>query len=263
MRNPKQLYQHGKAQLNKGNYKDAINAFIQILEENPNLPAVWNKLGISFSEIKAYNKAVDSFKNGLKYDPQNKSLYHNLGIIYYRMQEYQKVYEIFKKGVELYPNYHFFWNNIGVACMFLGKIEESINAYKEALKLNTQYGTAWKNLCNNYSKIGVEFNFEDLKPNQELSWYFLAKALLNAELYDDSLDALNQCLHLNPGFHVAYKLRKEISSYKKLNKIVLKAKNENSWTKIQTNKTKIENINKKKEDDEDIFIKRIKQTQKK
>jgi tetratricopeptide (TPR) repeat protein len=262
LKNLKELYREGKFQLKKGNYKNAINVLFPILEKNPNLPRVWNQLGICFSKINAHERAIECFENGLKYDPKNKSLYHNLGIVYYQKQDYQKVFEVFKELVKIYPKNHLFWNNIGVACMFLGKVQDSIDAYKKALEINPQYDTAWKNLCKNYSKMGVEFNYEDLKPNQELSWYFLAKTLLNSEFYEESLDALNQCLTLNPGFHAAYKIRKEISKSKKLfsiNKVI-----DNDISKREVSPKEIKTIEvQNKKDKRDPLFHRFKETQQK
>ena len=156
-----------------------------------------------------YNQAIDISKQALLLEPKSKYAWRNLGVAYYYKEEYDKVINAFNRALELDPNNIAYWNNLGVACIHKGNFDKAIDAFKRILDINTEYESAWRNICIAYNKKGVNFDFRNLKPNSDVSWYFLAKELLYSEFYEDALYACERCLSINPSFHDAFKIREK------------------------------------------------------
>ena len=61
---------------------------------------------------------------------------------------------------------------------------------------------------------GLDFKYDEYKPNTEVSWYFLAKKLMFKGFYDDAIYACNFALKINPSFAGAISLRDKIINAK-------------------------------------------------
>ncbi|MEJ2250145.1 MAG: tetratricopeptide repeat protein [Candidatus Lokiarchaeota archaeon] len=259
------MYQKGKTQYNSGNYQEAIENFSKVLKSKPNIPHVWKRLGICYLKLYDYDKAMDAFEHALEFESASESVYHNLGILFFRRKNYEKVLEIFSKAVEYFPENSLFWNNIGVVNSQLGNSDEALKAYKRALEINHKYESAWINLCKHYIRMGVEFNVDDIKPNTEVAWYFLAKSLLDADLFMESLYAINECIKLNPTFRAAFNVRREIRNNLKINQEREKKLDSRKSYKEKSKfkKLKTDSQSKELDNESDSLYERFKKTQKK
>jgi tetratricopeptide (TPR) repeat protein len=52
-----------------GHYLDAIKCYERILQRDPNMPEVYNNLGLDYYHLKRYEKAIVTLQHGLKLDP--------------------------------------------------------------------------------------------------------------------------------------------------------------------------------------------------
>lgn len=157
-----------------------------------------------------FDRAIKVFRQILLTDPTNKHAWLNLGVAYYHKKEYNKVIHAFTRALEFDPENITCWNNLGVAYNYLGDYDKSIDAFKHMLDINPEHDSAWRNLCLTYNKRGLSFDFKGLKPNSDISWYFLAKELLENQYYNDGLHACDRCLAINPSFRDIFKIRKSI-----------------------------------------------------
>ncbi len=187
-----------------GNYDKARDLYEEIIKTNPYLTKVWNNLGLSYLKLKNFEKAIEVMKEGLKLDSEDDSLSRNLGVAYFYAEEYQNSIEVLQKCLKNSPHNETLLCNIGISYSHLGNHKKAIKTYKLVLDLDDRYVSAWKNLCLTYTRMGVDFKYDDLKPNSEIAWFFLSKALLTSGLFDEALDACNKALRKNPGFHAAY-----------------------------------------------------------
>jgi len=206
----KELFQKGKDYYQTKNYDQAIQYYKRITFLYPNSIKAWNNLGICYVKIEDYPNAIQSFENAIKIDNQNLSLWNNLGKVYYHKHDYDHVIETYEKANKFFPDSDFFWNGIGMVYNHLGDFDNAINAFKSALDKNSKSKSAWNNLCLAYTKKGVDFDPNAFKPNTEVSWYHLSKALLISGLYKDSLDAINRSISLNPSFNTAFTFKSKI-----------------------------------------------------
>lgn len=236
-------------------FEEAKELYEGIVKSNPNLIRAWNNLGLSYIKLDNFTKAIEIITEALKIKPDNNSLLRNLGIAYYSAEEFEDAIKVFEKCQKNMPNNETLWCNIGGAHFQLGNHEEAVKAYKNALVLNDRHLYAWKNMCLAYSRMGVDFKYDDSRPNSEIAWHFLSKSLLISGLFEDALDACNQALRKNPSFRAAYIFRNKIRSMIREKKAVTIAR-----VKALTRRT----VGVKREvKQDDIYYQRFKKVQEK
>ncbi|GAG99191.1 unnamed protein product, partial [marine sediment metagenome] len=157
-----------------------------------------------------YKKAIVAFKKAVEVNEKKELIWSNLGKAYYHNGEFAMVIETYKRALKIYPNNTFYWNGIGAMCIELNKFDDAVKTFKQVLDIDHKNHTAWKNLCMAYGKKGVVFSSKEFKSNSEVSWHQLSKTLLVSSLYEDSLDAINRALSINPSFNAALILRNKI-----------------------------------------------------
>ena len=196
----------------QGDYENARALYKEIIKINPYLIQVWNNLGTTYIKLNNFEGAIEILEKALKFEPEDESVWRNLGIAYFYKTEYDKAIEIFKKCLNYTPNNEILWCNMGVAYAYLGNQRLAIDAYKHALDLNDSYKIACKNLCLLYMKMGVDYDYNSIKINSDVAWFFLSKALMRSGLFEDALDACNRALRKNPSYQAAHIIKNKIKN---------------------------------------------------
>ncbi|MDA0756411.1 MAG: tetratricopeptide repeat protein [Crenarchaeota archaeon] len=67
------LIQNGIANLNDGNFEDALSYFEQALLLKPDDPDLWNQKGVSLRSLGRYDEASDCYNKSLQLDPRDRA----------------------------------------------------------------------------------------------------------------------------------------------------------------------------------------------
>ncbi len=250
MSESKDLFHEAKSFYQEKNYERALRLYKNLSKLHPNDYRVWNNLGLCHARLKDYKKAIVAFEKAVEVNEKKELIWSNLGKAYYHNGESTKVIKTYKRALKIFPYNTFYMNGIGTISIELNNFDYAIKIFKYALNIDQQNHTAWHNLCMAYGKKGVDFSSTDFKPNSEVSWHQLSKALLVSSLFEDSLYAINRALSLNPSFHAAILLRIKITLIFKENE---KLKSTQSEIKIDSNK----------EIEKDTYYERFKKLQEK
>jgi tetratricopeptide (TPR) repeat protein len=84
--------------------KDFYAALIKYLESvrlNPNSEYVYNKLGITYSQLKYFEPAEAAFVHSIEINPKYPYSYNNLGSVYFALENFKKAEKYFKKAISL------------------------------------------------------------------------------------------------------------------------------------------------------------------
>ncbi len=226
MSESKDLFYEAKSFYQEKNYERALGLYKNLSRLHPDNYRVWNHLGLCHARLKDYKKAIVSFKKALEVNEKKELIWSNLGKAYYHNREFSKVIGTYKRALKIYPNNTFYWNGIGAMYVELNNYDDAIKAFKQALNVDLKNYTAWNNLCIAYGKKGVDFSSAEFRPNSEVSWHQLSKALLISSFYNDSLDSINRALSINPSFNAAFILRNKIKHILEENGELKSAKSE-------------------------------------
>ena len=67
------LIQNGIANLENGNFEDALSFFEQALLLYPDNPDLWNQKGVVLRSLGRYNEALECYNKSLQLDPRDRA----------------------------------------------------------------------------------------------------------------------------------------------------------------------------------------------
>jgi len=87
-----------------GRNTDAITLYQRAAELQPNMPGVWNNLGVLLMERQLYLDAVTAFKREADISPEDPRPYENLGLAYSEAQHAEESIKYYELALERDPN---------------------------------------------------------------------------------------------------------------------------------------------------------------
>jgi tetratricopeptide (TPR) repeat protein len=112
-----------------GYYKEAIRA-------TPGEAKLYNKLGISYLQLRDYGSARKAFSQAVKHDPRFINAYNNLGATECLNKKYSSSIRYLKKALELDEANAPAHLNMAEAWAGLGQMDRAMTEYARALELN-------------------------------------------------------------------------------------------------------------------------------
>ncbi len=94
----------GDSALNENRTADALKAYSEALNKNPNETVLYRKLGKTYFQLKDYNKAEENYKKYLEFSPEEADVWIDLGEAQRQKGLYDVAIASFQKAVELEPD---------------------------------------------------------------------------------------------------------------------------------------------------------------
>ncbi len=94
---PEFPFSKGDALYQEQKYEEALQEYKKVLEENPDLYQVYDKIGICYLRMDNKEKATDYFKKMLEYDPQSLDTLINLSAIYFEQGSLEEGMKYFQQ----------------------------------------------------------------------------------------------------------------------------------------------------------------------
>lgn len=166
------LCKEGRHLFRQGKYREAVEIFSNVLEQDPDRGDVHEALATAAFILKNYPTAIEHFTRASQLRPMDAKPLVNLGAVYNRQEEFQKAADILKKALTRDGKSVEAYYNLGIAYRGLNQLPMAVNAYKEALKLNPRMLDALQNLGNvllemNNPKNAIEQYKKALEINPE------------------------------------------------------------------------------------------------
>ena len=195
----------GEADYSLGQYAQAINAYRQGMQINPQYYTAWNNLGLSYDHAGQHAQAVDAFRQALQINPQDARAWSNLGLSYDGAGQHAQAIDAFRQALQINPQDADAWNNLGVAYVAAGQYAQAIDDYRQALQINPQEAQAWNNLGMAYGELGQKSQaiaaFRQalqINPQYAKAWTRLAVTYAALGQYAQAIDAYRQGLQISP-----------------------------------------------------------------
>jgi len=126
----------------KGDLIEAISEYRNAVRLAPNSSLAHNDLGLALYKQKNLREAADEYRVAIDLDPQ-KTVYHsNLALALEEMEKYDEAIEVYRKVVELAPTDILNRTYLGNVLLKQSKIEEAIAEYREAIRMDPESGIA-------------------------------------------------------------------------------------------------------------------------
>ena len=134
-----------KILFNKGNFDLLETKTKLLIQKYPNIPILYNILGISQSSRKIYREAIINFEKAIELNPKLLDPYNNLGIALKNCGEFLKALDIYQKALKLNSNHHLINFNLGDLYEKFNEIEKAIECFKKTIDLKPDFNLAYSN----------------------------------------------------------------------------------------------------------------------
>jgi tetratricopeptide (TPR) repeat protein len=116
--------------------------------------ASWFARGIAMEEDPVTQPdAIAAYHQVLEIQPNHAAAHINLGTLYYNRQEFSLAERHYRQAIEADPRYSLAYFDLGNVLDETGRVQEAIQTYKTALQLAPTYADAHYNLALAYEKI--------------------------------------------------------------------------------------------------------------
>ena len=114
-------------------YAAAIDAYTR---DTAPSPMVWNKMGVAYHHMFAFEKARKYYQRALSMHPDFPEALNNLAAVYHSQHNFGLAERFYKQSIKLAPDKAVTYCNLGTAYFADGKYKPGMEAYKRALSLN-------------------------------------------------------------------------------------------------------------------------------
>ena len=114
-----------------------------LIKKYPNVPMLYNILGVSQSSRKMFKEAIVNFNKAIKLNPKLLDAYNNLGIALKNCGELLKSFNVFQDALKIDPNHHLSNFNLGDLYAKFNEIEKATNCFKKTINSKPDFSLAY------------------------------------------------------------------------------------------------------------------------
>ena len=129
-----------------GQLQKAKQAYLTILEENPNEVEVLHFLGVLYAEEGDFEKARQSIQQAVALKPGDATLILHLANLYKAQALYTDAEKLLQELVSIHPDFAAGFNNLGAVFYAQGQWQKAVDAYQTAIDIQPNYIDAYYNL---------------------------------------------------------------------------------------------------------------------
>jgi len=118
-----------------GRFKEAIEAYAELLEVEPRFSPAWANMGIAYRSLGAFEAAVPCYIRAVELDPAAVGTYGSLGNVLKDLGRLDEALDAHRRLVEAKPDDAGARHNYGVAFRQAGRFEEALAQFEEACRL--------------------------------------------------------------------------------------------------------------------------------
>jgi tetratricopeptide (TPR) repeat protein len=196
----------GKAELEKGNYTEAIKYFNDAINLRPASYEGYFLRGYSKYNLDDYRGAESDFTKASEFDPYNPEIYHYRALVRSDLYDFGGAMEDFSMAIEIDQKNPFYYLNRARTLLFLQKYDSAIADCNKAIELKYKKdnvyimrGMAWAGL-KDYDKAIEDLTLGIMKDTLN-PWGYIQRGNVRMESKhsDSAIFDFNKALALDPG----------------------------------------------------------------
>lgn len=163
--------------LTLGKYAEAVTLYqksICLLHTNEEKAASWNSLGNIYRQLNNYENALNAYQNADEIDPENAGkrdkvdlaysesnsknaqVWLELGNLFFKAASYTEAVRAYTKAVNIDPTSGWSHSNLAMSLVFQGKHKEAVSIYMKSIELfhnDQEKAVSWNRLGNVYRRM--------------------------------------------------------------------------------------------------------------
>ncbi len=199
------LQSEGMRLYKEGKYKDAVEAFRQVVNINLNSFMAFYYLGICLNADRRYGEAIEPLKIALDLQPDYVQAHLALGDAFLKQGDTGEARAEYLRALELQPGYAPAHDGLGRLFETMGRDDEAEQQYRKALEINVAFAAAYTHLGDLYLRkdrpadaIQLFLKAIATKPDFSSAFTRLGVAYAREKLYDDAIAAIRKAQTLTP-----------------------------------------------------------------
>ncbi len=126
----------GSLYLKVEHYQEAILAFEQALQLDPDDAVAYNGKGLALANLQFYQDALIAYEQAIVLNPYFTNAYLNKGSVLCNLKRYQEALPVCERAIQLEPNNASAFNLKGLVLEKLGRYEEALAVLDQAIQLD-------------------------------------------------------------------------------------------------------------------------------
>ena len=197
----------GLACLEKQDFANAENYFIDTLELTPRSIPALNNLAIAQYEQKKYIEASKTAKKAIEIDQRNMDAYFMLSTCQKEQEKYEEALATCETIIEIDPTIAQTYCNRGYILNKIKKYQEAIKSFDRALAIQSEFPDA---ILNRGSSLRSLKDYDEalraydkalaLKPDFAEAWLGRGNVFADLKRHDEAIAAYDKALALKPDF---------------------------------------------------------------
>jgi tetratricopeptide (TPR) repeat protein len=135
-------FQKGQVLEKLQRHTEAVIAYNQAVQLNPNSPEVLRWRGNVLFSLKRYEEAIGSYDRAIQLQPNNSHLWRCLASALIKLKRYQEAAACLDKAIQLQPDSHSTWYWRGRVLVELKRYSEALCSYDRAIAQNPDFQPA-------------------------------------------------------------------------------------------------------------------------
>lgn len=128
------LYYLGRIYVRTDSIEKGLGYLNKSAEINPNYPATHYYIGLANMDRGWYKSAIQAFKNVIKLEPENYLAHNSLGECFYRLQRFDEAIFEYQRATSIKIDFSTAYFNIGNTHYKRGALQEIVDSYLEILE---------------------------------------------------------------------------------------------------------------------------------
>ena len=150
----RELVNKGYSLTELGRYEDALDAYNEAIEMQPDYGWAWGRKGRTLRLLERYDESLECYDKAIEIKADDAWSWNGKGIVLERLKCYEDALEHYEMATTHEPNYVWHWYNRGGALKELGRHDEAIMMINRALAIDPTH-------ANSFAKLGQIYRIQD------------------------------------------------------------------------------------------------------
>ena len=185
--------------------REINNAYIKMLQEQPEDASIWLNQGDFFATNEMYQKAIDSYNRAIEINPNFYQAWLAKGKALIELGQIPEAFTALDKALEIRPQSYMAMFAKGLGYQNQNNLSEAIAFFNRAIEINPNYAPLWRDLGGAYYRqqkydlaIRSLTKATSLAPRDVETWQALANVQNAIGQEQEALSALSRAIEIEP-----------------------------------------------------------------